>query len=162
MRDDEESKSSHDTLDVKVLSLKDVTPQNFNDAERLAPVEGIQTEEVVNFIQGNAKGYVLLANNLVYEIPFELNNGKFKAQVYLPLKNKKITNLYCGINSFFAYETKTIPPIDTWTNADIVKWAKDNKDLNDYANILRFENVSGKALLRADKAYLVDKLGVTL
>jgi len=82
--------------------------------------------------------------------------------VYLPLKNKKITNLYCGINSFFAYETKTIPPIDTWTNADIVKWAKDNKDLNDYANILRFENVSGKALLRADKAYLIDKLGVTL
>jgi len=76
------------------------------------------------------------------------------------LKNKKITKLYSCINSFFAYETKILPSIDTWSNAEIVKWVKSNKDFEEYSNIIKFENVSGKALLKADKGYLIDKLGL--
>jgi hypothetical protein len=76
------------------------------------------------------------------------------------LIGKKIIKISNGLHSNFAVEKEEIPPISQWKNEYILDWAQ-RIGFDDYVNILKYQNINGEQLAKADKNFLIDKIGIT-
>ena len=147
--------------DIRYLNLHSITPEDFNAPVRLKKIDGLDSQKVQSFCVGNASAYFINAEESVFECDFSvLNNEKLMIFPYTGLKDKKIKKLWCGYNFYFALEQGEVESIDSWTQLEILQWVL-AKNFNRYRNIIKYENVSGKDLLLADRSFLKDRLGMT-
>lgn len=45
---------------------------------------------------------------------YKNNPGHRKVKIYEPMKNRKITKMWCGLYSYIGMEREEIPPISEW------------------------------------------------
>jgi hypothetical protein len=146
--------------DVRVLSLQDLLPQDFNAPIRLMKAKGLDEQPILDLCVSNTCALFLTDQGETYELDFSVtNNNMYMIFPYQNLKKKPIKRVWCGFNYFFALEQKEIPSIEFWTKEEIISWAL-SKGFDDYKNILKYENITGKQLIEADKRFLIDKLGM--
>jgi len=163
VKPDEEQKEDKKRViqDVREFYIQNITPEEFNAPHRIHKIEGIDDQDVSSLQVGNNMAYFITDNYKIYELDFaEINNEKYSASLYKALSNKMIRKIWGGYNHFFVLEQNEIGSIDTWTQTEIVNWVNSYKDFQEFANIIKYENISGTQLLAADKSFLVDRLGM--
>ena len=67
--------------------------------------------------------------------------------------------MFSGLFYYFALETGEVKSIDSWDNAQVLKWSEEI-GFNDFTQILKYENVVGSQLANANKNFLIDTLGM--
>jgi len=159
--EEKEGSSKAKKQEIKVWNINELSPETLNDPARIVEAQGLDEEDIRDFCVGNTAAYFTTSKGVTYECDLSAtNNNKFMIFPYNYLKSKNIKRLFCGVNYFMALEQEEVKPIDTWTNQEIVAWANTN-GFEEYANIIKYENISGKQLMNADKRFLIDVLGVT-
>jgi hypothetical protein len=156
----EDKASKRVIQDIRHFDIHNITPEEYNAPNKVCKVEGLDDQDVSSMQVGNNTAYFITDNSRLFECDFaEINNEKYMITPYEPLKSKMIRKIWGGFNHFFVLEQNEIGSIDTWTQEEILKWSN-SKDFEEYRNIIKYENISGKDLLKADKTFLVERLGM--
>lgn len=130
---------------------------------KITKIVGV-SENLANFTVGERKVYFTMSDGLVLYCDFSekphvpLEEDKFFALPFVPLEGRRIERIFSGFTYFYAiekYQQKLL-----WENDDVRKWAREN-GFGEYDNILRYENVSGKQIAKANEVYLKNTLGIT-
>ena len=146
--------------DIRYLNLQNLIPEDFNNPERIRKVEGLDELELESFSVSNTACYFIAKGGRIYECDLTVpNNNKYQSFEFQHLKNKTIRKVWCGYNTHFVMEQSELPSIEQWSQKEILAWAN-TKDFSEYMNILKYENISGKELIAADKLFLIERLGM--
>ena len=146
--------------DIRFWSLENLVPEDLNATIRMKKIEGLDNYLIHDFCVGNPSAYFIANNNRVFQCSFGLlNNDKYFITPFEPLKNKMITKLWCGHNSFFALEQGEVESINRWSQNEILQWLLE-KRFHSYRNIVKNNKITGELLLKANKQFLSDMLGM--
>ena len=147
--------------DIRYWSLENLVPEDLNATIRMKKVEGLDNYLVHDFCVGNPSAYFIANNNKVFQCSFAfLNNDKYFITPFEPFKEKQVTKLWCGHSFFFALEQGEIESISKWGQSEILQWLSE-KSFHSYRNIVKNNKLTGEQLLKADKQFLSDRLGMT-
>jgi hypothetical protein len=87
------------------------------------------------------------------------NSAALVPSEYQFFKNKKIFKVVSGFTFYFALERDEIPPLEEWDNARVLAFME-QIDLSEYCNIIKYQNVTGKHLLKLDKTFFQETIGM--
>ena len=74
----------------------------------------------------------------------------------------KFNNFYTMHNSeshSLILEKQKMPPLEQYTNAQVYSWFEE-MGLDDYLNIIKYEKITGKDIVKADKTFFINCLGM--
>jgi len=72
---------------------------------------------------------------------------------------KEIKKIYGNFNYFLALEREELESIESWTSEQVLAWLEE-REFKEIKNVIKFGNIQGKDLYKADKKYLRDTLGI--
>ena len=142
--------------------------------------EEIETKEKIQFpiklentygkikkISSTIYNIILLNNeNQIYSIPMTEHKKGVKTKLQIPkfklLFDQKFNDFYsmnCSDNYFILLEKKIIPPFIKWKTEEIYNWFEE-MGLDDYLNIIKYKNITGRDIIQGGKDYLIDFMGM--
>ena len=62
-------------------------------------------------------------------------------------------------NYFILLEKKKIPPFEEWKSEEISNWFEE-MNLDEYLNIIKYKNITGRDIIKGGKEYLIDFMGI--
>ena len=142
--------------------------------------EEIETKEKIQFpiklentygkikkISSTIYNIILLNNeNQIYSIPMTEHKKGVNTKLQIPkfklLFDQKFNDFYsmnCSDNYFILLEKKIIPPFIKWKTEEIYNWFEE-MGLDDYLNIIKYKNITGRDIIQGGKDYLIDFMGM--
>ncbi len=142
--------------------------------------EEIETKEKIKFpiklentygkikkISSTIYNIILLNNeNQIYSIPMTEHKKGVNTKLQIPkfklLFDQKFNDYYsmnCSDNYFILLEKKIIPPFIKWKTEEIYNWFEE-MGLDDYLNIIKYKNITGRDIIQGGKDYLIDFMGM--
>lgn len=111
---------------------------------------------------GSSSAYFVNEDNqLIHCALGNLNEGQqeLTACVYLPLENRRVISIFGGLYHYIAL-VREESLLENWNNEQVIQWLR-REGFDDYVNIMRVEKVDGKKLMKMEKKYMEDRLGIT-
>ncbi len=130
------------------------------------PIKLEKTYKKIKQITFSLNNIILInEDNQLYSISkTEYKNQKIKNIVpnFKLLFEQKFNDFYtmnCSDNYFILLEKKKIPPFEEWKSNEISNWFQE-MNLDDYLNIIKYKNITGRDIIKGGKEYLIDFMGV--
>ena len=145
---------------IQTLSLADLKPDDFDSADRLSPITGLEDADLIDYAVGSAHAYFISHKYVLYECDLSKRSAsKLVATPFEPFKRKPICRVFPGPSYYFAVEQDKITGIGTWTNDEVLNWAR-SSGFQDFCKILKYEAVDGFTIANADRNYVINTLGM--
>ena len=130
------------------------------------PIKLEKTYKKIKYITSSLYNIILLnEDNQLYSISLtEYKNQKKKNPIpnFKLLFEQKFNDFYtmnCSDNYFILLEKKKILPFEEWKSNEISNWFQE-MDLDDYLNIIKYKNITGRDIINGGKEYLIDFMGM--
>ena len=118
----------------------------------------------IKYIYSNSTNVILLNNDYqLYSIPaLDYKNYEKQIPKFKLFTSQKFPNFYImsGSNNFFLLlEKEKVKPLKEWNSEEVYKWFEE-MELDDYLNIIKYQNITGKNIIEGGKDYLLDTMGI--
>ena len=130
------------------------------------PIKLEKTYKKIKYITSSLYNIILLnEDNQLYSISLtEYKNQKKKNPIpnFKLLFEQKFNDFYkmnCSDNYFILLEKKKILPFEEWKSNEISNWFQE-MDLDEYLNIIKYKNITGRDIIKGGKEYLIDFMGM--
>ena len=130
------------------------------------PIKLEKTYKKIKYITSSLYNIILLnEDNQLYSISLtEYKNQKKKNPIpnFKLLFEQKFNDFYtmnCSDNYFILLEKKKILPFEEWKSNEISNWFQE-MDLDEYLNIIKYKNITGRDIINGGKEYLIDFMGM--
>lgn len=74
-------------------------------------------------------------------------------------KTKNVVDISCGEHHWLALEREDIKSIEYWDSSEVMEWFK-SLDLDEFLNIIKYEKITGKDILKEDQSFFEKVLGM--
>ena len=151
--------------DGKILKGNDDEKEkNFEENEIIYPQKLENNFGIIKNIYSNSSNVIILNNeDQIYSIPASdyknYINQIPKFKLFSEQKFPKFYTISGWNNYFILLEKEKIKPLEEWNNDEIYKWFEE-MELDDYLNIIKFQKINGKDIVKGGKDYLIDFMGV--
>jgi hypothetical protein len=92
--------------------------------------------------------------------PVVLPTNVFVSPMFKGDEQRHFQKVYSGFLFYFALEREEVESIEKWDNNQVVAWAE-KKEFFDYLKILKYENIKGSDLIKANRSFLTETLGIS-
>ena len=131
------------------------------------PIKLEKKYKKIKYITSSLYNIILLnEENQLYSISITEYKNQNKKKNPIPnfklLFEQKFNDFYTMNNSdnyFILLEKKKIPPFEEWKSEDISNWFQE-MNLDEYLNIIKYKNITGRDIIKGGKEYLIDFMGV--
>ena len=131
------------------------------------PIKLEKKYKKIKYITSSLYNIILLnEENQLYSISITEYKNQNKKKNPIPnfklLFEQKFNDFYTMNNSdnyFILLEKKKIPPFEEWKSEDISNWFEE-MNLDEYLNIIKYKNITGRDIIKGGKEYLIDFMGI--
>ena len=121
----------------------------------------------IKYITSSLYNIILLnEENQLYSISITEYKNQNKKKNPIPnfklLFEQKFNDFYTMNNSdnyFILLEKKKIPPFEEWKSEENSNWFEE-MNLDEYLNIIKYKNITGRDIIKGGKEYLIDFMGI--
>lgn len=155
------------TDDLLLLGLKDLDIDNVNEKKRRRFVKvdieemGVMKQICVGrdqLLYLNRSGQLYVCKLAEQKIEQEEELG---FQLFEYFKKKEISKVFHGYQGYMGLSIEDVPRLQDWSNKEVLEWASNIKEFEDYIQIMKYEKVDGNMLDNADLTFLEERLGLT-
>ena len=131
------------------------------------PIKLEKKYKKIKYITSSLYNIILLnEENQLYSISITEYKNQNKKKNPIPnfklLFEQKFNDFYTMNNSdnyFILLEKKKIPPFEEWKSEEISNWFEE-MNLDEYLNIIKYKNITGRDIIKGGKEYLIDFMGI--